>query len=274
MTAVQGLTQRRQVEGAGAWPPSRSLSFLPAIPEGSRGDPELPPTYPGRSPAPRRRARFSPRGAEHRLVPLPRRQPRPRRSEAGKWPGGPRAPGRAEGRGGGQPGAGCGAGLEQRASCAAGRAAQPRQTEEMESSIAVISTITPLLKIKRQVCETHRNTGLFPTKCPPPHHPELEVLPPPKLQGYLGGKRSRKPQIQSPEGLKFPVTFSISDSEHSAPAEHPSDLPRGSGLKTNWDEGREPRRSTLPAPVLPDPESFPGSRPGPTGTEPRPKDPV
>lgn len=50
-TAVQACTQGREAEGAGAWLPPRSLSFVPSVPQGNRGCAEPPSTYSGRSPA-------------------------------------------------------------------------------------------------------------------------------------------------------------------------------------------------------------------------------
>lgn len=69
----------------------------------------------------------------------------------------------------------------------------------MERSIAAISTIMALLKNKkRRAHEPHRNTGLFPTEHPPPHHPELEVFPPPKLPS---GSMGNAPENQVPGGV-------------------------------------------------------------------------
>lgn len=132
-TAVQCLTQGRQAEGAGVRPPPRSLSFVPAVLEGDRGGPEPPPAYPGRSSAPRRRARSS--RCEGRAP--PRRSPSPpaatrasRRSEAGKWPGRPPRPSAGRGerrRGAGRRVRNGAGGAAATASCVAERAAQPRQ---------------------------------------------------------------------------------------------------------------------------------------------------
>lgn len=59
--------------------------------------------------------------------------------------------------------------------------------------IAAISTIMAPLKIKKASTETHRNTGRFPTRHPPPQHPELEVLPPPNFPSGSVGKAPENP---------------------------------------------------------------------------------